>query len=100
MKDLSIAQLYDCYSSLLSEKQRVAFEYYYDDDLSLSEIAEHTHTTRQGVRDLLKRSEEQLRFFEESLHLNEKYARLRGVATKCNDINLKNEIEAILSMGS
>lgn len=97
MKDLSIVPLYDCYAALLSEKQRTAFEYYYDDDLSLSEIAEHTHTTRQGVRDLLKRSEEQLRFFEESLHLSEKYEKLRDIAAKCGDAALKIEIDSILS---
>ena len=72
LKDLSIVVLYDLYSPLLSEKQRTVFEYYYNDDLSLSEIAEHTLTTRQGVRDLLKRSEEQLRAFEAALRLKEK----------------------------
>lgn len=97
MKDLAIAGLYDCYYSLLSEKQRTVFEYYYDDDLSLSEIAEHTHTTRQGVRDLLKRSEEQLRFFEKSLRLNEKNEKLRQICAECDDQELKNKIEKIIS---
>ena len=97
MKDLSITQLYDCYWALLSEKQRTVFEFYYDDDLSLSEIAEHTHTTRQGVRDLIKRSEEQLRFFEQSLRLSEKYAVLREIAVSCGDEKIKEQIEKILS---
>ncbi|MBQ9858458.1 MAG: DNA-binding protein [Oscillospiraceae bacterium] len=97
MKDLAIAQLYDVYAPLLSEKQRTVFEYYYDEDLSLSEIAEHTHTTRQGVRDLLKRSEEQLKGFEDSLHLSVKFAKLRTICANISDINLKTEIENILS---
>ncbi len=97
MKDLSIARLYDVYAPLLSEKQRMVFEYYYDEDLSLSEIAEHTHTTRQGVRDLLKRSEEQLKFFEQSLSLYEKNRKLRSIADNCTDSTAKEEIEKILS---
>lgn len=97
MKDLSIVRLYDCYSGLLSEKQRTAFEYYYEDDLSLSEIAEHTLTTRQGVRDLLKRSEEQLYAFEKALRLSEKFDRLRRLADARGDVQLGEEIEKIIS---
>ena len=40
-KNLEISVLCDIYSALLPEKQRLALEYYYNDDLSLSEIAEH-----------------------------------------------------------
>ena len=97
MKDLAITELYDCYSALLSDKQRTVFEFYYDDDLSLSEIAEHTRTTRQGVRDLIKRSEEQLRDFEECLGLNKKYTRLREIAAECENRELAREIEAVIS---
>ena len=98
MKDLSITELYDCYSGLLSEKQRTVFEYYYDDDLSLSEIAEHTGTTRQGVRDLLKRSEEQLKFFEQTLKVYEKNKLLQQLLAHCeNDAYMREAIEDILS---
>lgn len=99
MKDLSITQLYDCYSGLLSEKQRTVFEYYYDDDLSLSEIAEHTGTTRQGVRDLLKRSEEQLKSFEEALRVYEKNELLKKLLSLCKDQpEVRDAIEKILSI--
>ncbi|MBQ9940430.1 MAG: DNA-binding protein [Clostridia bacterium] len=98
MKDLSITILYDCYSGLLSEKQRTVFELYYDEDLSLSEIAEHTGTTRQGVRDLLKRSEEQLKFFEDTLSLCEKNKLLENLLLKYNnDTFIKETVEKILS---
>jgi predicted DNA-binding protein YlxM (UPF0122 family) len=97
LKDLSIVRLYDCYSPILSEKQRTVFELYYDEDLSLSEIAEHTHTTRQGVRDLLKRSEEQLRFFEQGLGLCRKIQELGGVTCQIQDTALREKIEKIFS---
>ena len=41
MKDLYVSALLDVYGSFLSEKQQALTEYYYNDDLSLSEIAEH-----------------------------------------------------------
>ena len=71
-KDLSLSLLYDIYSPLLSEKKREAFEGYYLSDLSLSEIAQDTGTSRQAVRDLISRTCSELREYEESLGLLEK----------------------------
>ena len=59
-KDLNIALLLDFYGELLTEKQRDMIELYYDEDLSLGEIAETAKITRQGVRDSIKRGEQQL----------------------------------------
>lgn len=66
-KDFSICLLYDVYAPLLSEKKRTAFELSYWQDLSLSEIAEHTGTTRQGAGELIRRTCEELEQFEASL---------------------------------
>ena len=71
-KKLFISQLYDYYGELLTEKQKYAVEMYYNDDLSLSEIAESIGITRQGVRDQLKHAEEFLLSCEEKLGLAEK----------------------------
>jgi predicted DNA-binding protein YlxM (UPF0122 family) len=71
-KKLFISQLYDYYGELLTEKQQYAVEMYYNDDLSLSEIAESIGITRQGVRDQLKHAEEFLVSCEEKLGLAEK----------------------------
>ncbi len=59
--------LLDFYGELLSERQRQLCEYYYNDDLSLSEIAENTGITRQGVSDGIKKSEKILLQAEENL---------------------------------
>ena len=64
-KDLSISALLDFYGPFLSEKQRNLLHHYYNEDLSLSEIAENEQITRQGVRDLIKRGELQLKKYEE-----------------------------------
>lgn len=64
-KDLNISTLLDFYGPFLSEKQRNLLHHYYNEDLSLSEIAENESITRQGVRDLIKRGELQLKKYEE-----------------------------------
>ena len=68
-KDLSLTILFDIYGGLLSANEKDAFEYYYCDDLSLSEIAEIMKMTRQGVRDNIVRAEKLLRDCEEKLGL-------------------------------
>jgi len=57
MKDLNICILLDFYSSLLSRKQAEMMEQYYNEDLSLSEIAAEMNISRQGVRDAIKKAE-------------------------------------------
>ena len=53
--------LFDYYGELLTEKQKTCFDLYYNQDLSLSEIAEEAGITRQGVHDTLARAESVLR---------------------------------------
>lgn len=64
-----ISLLYDFYAPLLTEKQRGVLELYYEDDLSLGEIAEIYGITRQAVHDILKRAEKILEGYEEKLGL-------------------------------
>ena len=75
-KNLTLTVLFDLYGELLTEAQKTMFDYYYNDDLSLSEIAENTGITRQGVRDSIKRAEDALRGFEKKLGLAEKLDRI------------------------
>ena len=66
---VEIAMLCDIYGALLSEKEREALVNYYDDDLSLAEIAENTGISRQGVRYQIKFAESKLAEYEEKLGL-------------------------------
>ena len=68
-KNFQIAELLDLYGMLLTDKQRETVDIYYNDDLSLGEIAENTGISRQGVRDSIKRSESILYEAEEKLGL-------------------------------
>ena len=71
-KDLKISYLLECYGKLLTEKQFRVVDMYYNEDLSLAEIAEIEEITRQGVRDFLIKAEAQLNELEGELHLLEK----------------------------
>ena len=75
-KNLDVVLLCDFYGEMLTENQRKFIEYYYNDDLSLSEIAENTGITRQGVRDSIKRAEETLQTYEQKLGLADKFHRI------------------------
>lgn len=74
-KDLNFSLLLDFYGEMLTDKQRDMMELYYNEDLSLGEIAETQKITRQGVRDSIKRGEMQLSEFENKLRLVGKFQR-------------------------
>ena len=58
-KDLRISFLLDFYGDMLTETQREVVDAYYNEDLSLAEIAQDREITRQGVRDAIKRAEQE-----------------------------------------
>ena len=65
--------LYDYYGALLSERQRDVFELYYEENLSLSEVAESIGVSRQAVHIALGKANSELEAFEEKLGLIAKY---------------------------
>lgn len=79
-KNLYISSLLDVYGDFLGEKAKALTEYYYNDDLSLSEIAENEGITRQGVRDQIKRAEMQLLTLEEKCRYCEKFLKLKELS--------------------
>ncbi len=81
-KNIEISLLFDFYGQLLSPKQRDAVALYYNDDLSLSETATEMGITRQGVRDLVKRSEAELYEYERKLGLYERFEQVGEYARR------------------
>ena len=66
-KNVKISILCDLYGKLLTQKQFDFLNDYYNNDLSLSEIAENNSITRQAVRDIIKKGEKKLFEYEEKL---------------------------------
>ena len=67
-KNVKISILCQLYGKLLTEKQYEILNDYYNNDLSLLEIAENSEITRQAVRDILKKGEKKLFEYEEKLN--------------------------------
>lgn len=84
-KDLKITFLLDFYGDMLTEKQRDVVEAYYNEDLSLAEIAGDRDITRQGVRDAIKRAEQQLLEMEERLGLAKRFQTVQEALTDICD---------------
>ncbi len=68
-KDLTVSRLCDAYGALLTEHQLEIVRSYYDDDLSLAEIAENYGITRQAALCSIKRAESLLRDYESKMGL-------------------------------
>ena len=77
-KNMKLAYLLDFYGDALDVRTRAIMQAYYDDDLSLSEIADGEGISRQGVRHIIKKGEDQLEFFESRLGLAAHYSELEG----------------------
>lgn len=75
-KNLRMAYLLDFYGNVLDEHTKSVMEAYYDDDLSLGEIASGEGISRQGVRHIIKRGEEHLTFLEDKLGLASRHEEL------------------------
>ena len=76
LKNVKIGFLNDYYGGLLTEYQTRILSSYYDEDLSLKEIAEEEGVSRQAVADVIKRSSEKLVEYEEKLGLVKKISNL------------------------
>lgn len=77
--------LFDFYQSLLTPKQKSYMALYYLDDLSLGEIAEEFHVSRQAVYDNIKRTEFMLEQYEEKLRLFHKFQQRTTLLEKITD---------------
>ena len=90
-KNIEIGLLMDFYGELLTNRQKDIMDLYYNDNLSLSEIAEELEISKQGVQDNIKRAEKSLYEVEEKLGLLDKF---QNHSEKINSaINILKEIK-------
>lgn len=87
-----MAMLFDFYGDLLTARQKEFYDLYYNDDLSLAEIAENYDITRQGVRDIIVRAEKTLEDIEEKTGLIQRYHRTRAITANLRDLCQKIDV--------
>ncbi|GAB6170029.1 putative DNA-binding protein [Clostridium carnis] len=90
---VEISLLMDLYGPLLTEKQYGIMELYYNEDLSLAEIAELNNTSRQAIHDLIKRCYKQFLSYESKLNLLKKSIEQENII-----ISLLDEINSKYSL--
>ncbi|NBI66235.1 DNA-binding protein [Pseudoflavonifractor sp. 60] len=73
-----MAMLFDFYGDILTDRQKEFYDLYYNEDLSLGEIAENYGITRQGVRDVIVRAEAVLTELEDKTGLIKRFHTMRG----------------------
>ena len=94
-KNMKISYLLDFYGDVLDERVRAVMDAYYDDDLSLSEVAEGEGISRQGVRHLIKKGEEHLLFLEQKLGLAQRHMEIQGMTEELFMLARQLEAEKI-----
>ena len=92
MNRIYLNDLYDLYKELLRDKEKLLFEDYYQNDLSLSEIADNNKVTRNAIHKSLKNIENKLINYEDKLKLYEK----RNKILKAIENNKIQDIKKII----
>ena len=93
--------LFDYYGELLTSHQKNVLDEYFNEDLSMNEIADNLKISKSAVQDLIKRSINQMKEYEEKLHLIKKDKKINVILDKmklendlCNDY--AKQIEELL----
>lgn len=84
--------LYDCYCEVLTEKQKLYFTDCYFNDLSLSEMSENYHVSRNAVHKQIKEVLNKLDFYEEKLQMYQKRQKIISLLSNIDDNKLKNDL--------
>jgi hypothetical protein len=92
---LLLCSLYDYYKELLTNKQRMYFEDYYFDNLTLSEMSENYSISRNAIHKSLKEVEDKLTYYEDKLKLYNKGSEIKKIIARLDD-DIKNKISELL----
>ena len=96
-KNMKLAYLLDFYVDLFDEHSQEIMRAYYEDDLSLAEIAASVGISRQGIRHVIKKCEEQILFYEDKLGLAERQAEINKAIDLLNQLSPSSDDDAKLA---
>ena len=91
-----LVMLYDFYGDLFNDKQKLYFEQYYFDNLSLAEISDNLGVSRNAIHKCIQSMEEKLKFYEEKLRLYYKTNIIRDIMDGVDDDNLKEKLKELI----
>lgn len=89
-------KLFDCYKNLLNINEIVTFSSYYEDNLSMQEIADNRGISKSAIGATIKNVEMKLTNYERVLHLEAKHEKLLALMETINDEKIKKELEKIM----
>lgn len=103
-RKVEVSLLCQIYGKMLTKKQYEVINDYYNNDLSLSEIAENNNITRQAVRDIIKKGEnklfeleEKLAFMKKTLKQEKQLQQILEELSKIEETSSDKKIEKILN---
>ena len=88
--------LYDFYGELFNEKQKLYFENYYLENLSLGEISENLEVSRNAIHKVIQSVEEKLLFYEEKLNLYKKSKLITEIIKQEQDNKIKERLKELI----
>ena len=88
--------LYDMYSPLFSDRQKVYFEEYYFNNFTLSEIAENLKVSRTAVHKALRLIERKLEEYESKLKLCEKRIAIEKILDSMEEYEKVDKIREVI----
>ena len=91
-----LIRLYDFYSELFNEKQRLYFEDYYLENLSLGEISENLGISRNAIHKVIQSMEDKLLFYEEKLELYKKNKIICDIIESTDDKRIIEKLKGLI----
>ena len=92
-----ISILLEIYGKLLTTKQLEFMDYYYNQDLSLSEIADNQNITRQAVNTILTKSKKKLEEYEKDLKFMKKQEKIKQEIENLEKMKITTEQEKVVN---
>ena len=95
-KVLYFNNLFTIYKELLTAKEQEIFSLYYEENLSMGEIALNKSISRSAVGNTIKIVENKLEKYECILRILEKEEKLKEMISRCENEKLRTELETLL----
>ncbi len=88
--------LFDIYKELLTQKEQNVFSYYYEENLSLGEIAELLNVSRSAIGNTVKIVEKKLEKYESILKIYNRNQKLKELCSQIKDKKLRKALEEFI----